>query len=388
MRAKINSLLKSTKILFAATAIAVCLAGCSIVPKGSAVLSDTYIGECKLKDVSDQYDGRYLRITAKDGRGGEKGGRQSHRHSYAHKHNDRLNETPNTQKPLGTDERASSSAHMHLLKADRQTPTLTNKSPNEVSHIRWSLFEANGSRCLPAGTIVGYIGLDVPDGWSEVNGIKDVYIRISTDDLNTIVSIDTNHSHNYRHEHRFTTYKPKPNEGNSVRSFRPGQQSEVVPVVHGHQIGSSTFEGSDVSGATEPLLSYFKLRFLRLNEKTSSIPRGVTILYTGKGEPSGWLRLDQAATDPIDGTFLMVAEAGTKREVVHHHTTHIHTMNHGHSVITETPTDSDTRRFNTGSNLPMATTSHAHEATLDIELTGEQSEHLPEYVEVHLLMKK
>lgn len=378
---------ENCKVLLPAM-VALCMVGCSIVPKGSVVLSDTFLSECKLKDVSEQYDGRYLRVTDIEGQGGKLGGRATHRHSFGHEHSERLNVTLDTRQPLGTEERASGSAHKHLLKSDRQTPTITDEASNEVSHIRWALFEANGSCCLPAGTIVGFIGNGVPDGWSEVNGIEDVYIRVSTDDLNTIVSKDSAHTHNIQHDHRFLVYKPKPNDGNSVRSFRPGTQFDVSPIVHGHQIESSQFKGNDISSNAEPQLSYFKLRFIRLDEKATSLPRGVVVLYTGTGEPCGWLRLDQAATEPVSGTFLMLAGAGTQREVVHYPWTHTHTMDHGHTIKTGTPTDTDTRKLDSGINDPIAVAAHTHSADIELELEGESTEHLPLYLEVHLLMKK
>ena len=365
------------------------VAACGGIPKGAAVLSDTFIAGCKLEDISAKHDGRYLRVTNKDGRGGAYGGRASHRHSLGHVHGERLDVTSDAELPIGTTERGSGSAHEHLLMSDRQEPTLTDEAPNEVSHINWALFEKTGrGGCLPAASIIGYIGEGLPEGWSEVNGIKDVYIRISTDALNTIVTKDTSHSHDVRHGHRFTVFKPKPNDGTSISSFRPGTQSDVVPTVHGHQVASSQYIGGAISSTTKPALSFFKLRFIRLNEKSKKIPRGGVLMYLKPSEPRGWLRLDQAATEPINGTFLMVAEAGTQREVVHFEAGHDHKADHVHDVRTSEPTDTDGGKFDIGQGNPMALKDHAHSRSVKLEMTTEAEEHLPLYLEVHLIMKK
>lgn len=362
------------------------------VPRHAGVLSESRLKGGGFVDISQDYQGHYLRVTDKPHRAGMRGGQADHRHSFHHTHKFELNEAKEGFSHLGTsNSRASSRTHRHAVESHAQKPTLTDPHVNEYSYVNWGLYQKKKfGFTIPLGSIVGYLGEVVPPGWTAMGGMKEIYIRVATEgQRGQVHSIDTKHRHGVVHEHPYRVYKSEISSGTAKMGFQPHDhgQRAVVPIVHGHHIADTEYQGDEFSNEYSPRLSYFKMKFIRADDDHSTIPQGVVLLYFGGRIPHGWRRLGALAAESAVGTFLMAADVNEASKVQGFPESHAHGYAHQHSLKSGTSLETDTRKARSGGNRPLSLPSHTHEYVVQLNKRTAMAHHLPSYVEVQLILK-
>lgn len=367
------------------------LNSCASIPNGGVVFSHHMLSDCGMANISGEHNGRYVRITTDLQKSLSSGGAAKHSHAFPHVHEAKL-ESAERFHPLGTNVSGSAANHVHEIQSVRQDISDTSMDEAIFPRIEVGLYQRQTwGTCVPPGTVVGYVGEAIPDGWMLINNAETAYVRI-TDAARTLGTLPVGpHSHTATHNHELAV---EPSATNALQTFR-GETNGVTISLPRHDHGTVTSTPSTfTTEPVVPILPALAMRFIQTNSRQGSLPRGAVIGFAGETVPwllttfpYRWSQVLPVDMGQLDRRFISVVSSTINLRLDDHSEIHIHRYHHSH-VVTSSVAPESAGMGRSGINQVLSTTAHIHEGEVEADLVTEPASHVPPYTSLLLLIRE
>ena len=367
------------------------LTGCAAIPKGGIVFSGDHLDGCGLFDISEPHNGSYLRVTTELPKSLTMGGAPKHNHGIEHGHSGDTWST-DAMNPMGLTNEAAAKNHKHAVETTAVTAISVSTETVDFDHIRVGLHQrVESGHCAPSGTIIGYVGEEIPEGWEAIGDGHVTYLRVAATNRGTETQLGNSHDHEVAHAHEAIIGA---SDGRQLQFYEPGHTGAALSdrshVHNGVKVALAEVE----SGDARPDLPSLAMRLIRSKDPVGTLPRGAVIGFAGKrlpgllsSFPRTWRTALPLDGQSSDGLFVAADRSAVSAAIRKKDISHQHSLAHEHTVISGESLEA-AGKARAGRGQYVSVLKHLHKQNIGNDSETEMNEHLPPYTNLMLLIRE